>query len=427
MKQIILALTLFCLCGLTSAFAQGPAPSLDLGFTLGFGCNELAESNGIQSVGVTSCDNPAATTFSGTDFDWSGDVDSRYLSFCGLRNGDGSYFPFGNPIRPNSGSLDCSWIVGGKNFIYHNGAFFDGSEGVDTQWYKIIANARGDAFALGNTAAGSILAKFRGTNNVRMFTRAGIGGVAFVRDKGGNLYLAGGQEIKKYNPNATKIVYSASLPNTNIRAIAVDAYGQLYITGTTDGGLSVVNASQPQLGGATDAFITVLSPKGDRIVYSSYLGGAGDERAEGISVDQNGNAFIAGTDLSYTWDGRQDPCDGSFADCSEMYYSAVFGPLRNSSVPTGLAFGRRMVGATTSKKILFKNTGNVPINVTQIHLTGSAYAQSNTCEGAIKPDKTCSITISFTPLSPGEHDGTVTVTSTSAASPQQIALTGAGK
>jgi hypothetical protein len=141
------------------ALSQDIAPTLSVDFTLGWGCSEFAEFSGTSAVGTTSCDNPAATDFWAGGFDWSGDVGSRFLGFCGIRHGDGTYEPFGTPIRPYRGSSDCSWIVGGANYIYHNGTFFDGSGGVPTSWYLVMTNAKGDAFVLGQTAAGPILAK----------------------------------------------------------------------------------------------------------------------------------------------------------------------------------------------------------------------------------------------------------------------------
>ncbi len=410
-----------------TAFAQDIAPTLQIDFLLAFGCNDLAESNGTDAVGTTSCDYPAATTFSAGDFNWNGDIDSYYLSFCGIRNGDGSYYPFGDPIKPLAGSSDCSWIVGGTNYIYHNGTFFDGSAGVQTYWYKVITNAKGDAFVLGSTAAGPILAKFRGSDNTRLFVRNGIGGGAMTRDKGGNIYVASASQVTKYAPDATKVVYNATIPNAYISSIYVDAYRQLYITGQTGGGLPVLYAPQPLFGGESDAFLTVLSPTGKRIVYSSYAGGKGSDNAAGVSADALGNAHIAGTDLSYEWDGRPDPCNSGYANCSEMFYVAEFGPFRNSSVPEKLKFGVRQVGTTTAKKVLFKNLGNVSLNVTDIQVSGSEYGQTNVCNAAIKPDKTCAITVYFTPLSSGEHDGTLVVSSDSLTSPQQVKLTGQGR
>jgi hypothetical protein len=432
MKKVALLLTLCCVLGLVPALAQNIAPTLTPSFALVYGCNWLSESNGVHSVGSTSCDYPASADFYfyGDDnigTDWSGDVGSYDVSFCGTYNSDGTYSPFGEPILPSSGSSDCSWIVGGYNYIYHNGVFFDGSGGVQTWWYKVIANARGDGFALGNTSSGPILAMFRGTDNSRVFAKSVLNGGTMTRDKGGNIYIAGGSQVTKYSPLAAKVVYSASVANTNIDSIWVDTFGQVYLAGTTYGGIPIVNAPQPQLGGGADGFIAVLSAKGDRIVYSSYVGGTGTETAAGISVDSIGNAYMAGTDLSYAWDGRPDPCDSGYANCSEMYYVARFGPFRNSSLPTKATFGSRNVGTTTTKNILFKNAGNVPLHISGIHVSGAQYAEANKCSVPVNPDKTCTIAISFTPLSTGEHDGMLVVTSDSLTSPQKLVLTGAGK
>jgi hypothetical protein len=430
MIKTTLAVVILCVCT-TSVFAQDIAPTLTPSFLLAWGCNYIAESNGTDAVGTTSCDYPAATTFSAGGFDWNGDVGSYYLGFCGIRNGDGTYEPFGEPILPiscaGSGLWAPSWYVGGYDYIWKDGVFFDASGGVKTYWYKVIANARDDAFILGHTSAGGILAKFRGSDNARLFVRNGIGGSAITRDKGGNIYIANGNQVTKYNPDATKVVYTATIPNGYISSIYVDVYSQLYITGETGGGLPVLYAPQPLFGGESDAFLTVLSPTGKRIVYSSYLGGWGTDYAAGVSADELGNAYVAGTDLSYEWDGRPgcDPSGG--ANCSEMFFVAAFGPFRNSSVPNKLKFGTRQVGTTTAKKILFKNLGNVPLNVSSVQVSGSEYAQINTCNVPIKPDKTCAVKVSFTPFTSGEHDGSLVVVSDSLISPQQVALSGKGQ
>ena len=110
-----------------------------------------------------------------------------------------------------------------------------------------------------------------------------------------------------------------------------------------------------------------------------------------------------------------------------MFYVASFGSFRNSSIPAKLMFGVRQVGTTTAKKLLFKNLGNVPLTVSNVQVSGPEYAQINTCKVPIKPDKTCAITVSFTPFSSGEHDGSVVVVSDSLTSPQQAKLTGQGR
>jgi hypothetical protein len=85
------------------------------------------------------------------------------------------------------------------------------------------------------------------------------------------------------------------------KAIAVDATGDAYVTGSTTSSGSTpfpttVYADQPALGGdsATNMFVTELNVTGSELVYSSYLGGNMDDEGMGIAVDNAGNAYVAG-------------------------------------------------------------------------------------------------------------------------------------
>jgi hypothetical protein len=80
--------------------------------------------------------------------------------------------------------------------------------------------------------------------------------------------------------------------------IALDAKGNAYITGSTASlnfpvgpCIQCVNA-----GGLADAFVTELNPGG--IVYSTYLGGTGNDYGYGIAVDPLGNAYVTGSTSS---------------------------------------------------------------------------------------------------------------------------------
>jgi streptogramin lyase len=46
-------------------------------------------------------------------------------------------------------------------------------------------------------------------------------------------------------------------------------------------------------GGGIDTFVTKLGPSSQR-VYSTYLGGSGNETPGGITVDPAGNAYVTG-------------------------------------------------------------------------------------------------------------------------------------
>ncbi len=78
-------------------------------------------------------------------------------------------------------------------------------------------------------------------------------------------------------------------------AIAVDSAGNTYLAGFTDSAdFPTANALQAAFGGGSqDAFVTKLDPSG-AVVYSTYLGGSGQDNAGGIAVDAAGNAYVAG-------------------------------------------------------------------------------------------------------------------------------------
>jgi hypothetical protein len=80
-------------------------------------------------------------------------------------------------------------------------------------------------------------------------------------------------------------------------AIAVDSLGSAYITGYTySTNFPRLNAFQGTFGGGTsDVFVTKLNPSGTALVYSTYLGGNGNnDYGYGIAVDRWGYAYVTG-------------------------------------------------------------------------------------------------------------------------------------
>ena len=83
-----------------------------------------------------------------------------------------------------------------------------------------------------------------------------------------------------------------------IRALGVDATGDIWIGGTTSGTdmVPTADAFQPIRGAGPEAFIAKLSADGRRLVYFSWLGGAGPDEieTEGVS-DDRGRFYVAGS------------------------------------------------------------------------------------------------------------------------------------
>jgi Beta-propeller repeat len=101
------------------------------------------------------------------------------------------------------------------------------------------------------------------------------------------------------------VVYSTYLGGgngiDNGQGIAVDATGAAYVTGNTASTNFPTTAGAFQTahgGGFYDAFVTKLNPAGSGLVYSTYLGGSGDEYGQAIAVDAAGAAYVTGNTSS---------------------------------------------------------------------------------------------------------------------------------
>src|SRR5207247_11260118 len=72
------------------------------------------------------------------------------------------------------------------------------------------------------------------------------------------------------------------------------ATGAAHLTGVTRSvDFPTRNPLQPAKGGGDDAFVSALTATGD-LVYSTYLGGGGNDFGSSIAVDSFGAAHVAG-------------------------------------------------------------------------------------------------------------------------------------
>lgn len=105
------------------------------------------------------------------------------------------------------------------------------------------------------------------------------------------------------------LVYSTYLGGTADDfgcGIAFDDAGNIYLTGWTDsvGFPMLVGNDGPTgfstlLAGETDAFVVKLNPSGTELLYSTFVGGVGQEfEIVGLAVDVAGSAYITGSTTS---------------------------------------------------------------------------------------------------------------------------------
>lgn len=109
--------------------------------------------------------------------------------------------------------------------------------------------------------------------------------------------------VTKLNTNTSgsaSLIYSTYLGGNNVdyaNAIDVDLRGNVYVTGVTEStDFPTKNAFDSSLN-STDVFVAKLNPSASglaSLVYSSYLGGSGQDYGYGIAVDRSGNAYVTG-------------------------------------------------------------------------------------------------------------------------------------
>ncbi len=146
----------------------------------------------------------------------------------------------------------------------------------------------------------------------------------------------GGQDafVTKFSPVGSSLVYSSYLGGSSSEVgegIAVDGAGSAYVTGlTSSSDFPTVTPFDGTIEGVYDAFVTKVSPGGNSLVYSSYLGGSGDDGGAGIAVDGTGSAYVTGKTVSPNF-----PTANPFAGSLNGYYDAFvtkLSPAGNSLV-----------------------------------------------------------------------------------------------
>ncbi|MCY7318853.1 MAG: SBBP repeat-containing protein, partial [Ramlibacter sp.] len=76
--------------------------------------------------------------------------------------------------------------------------------------------------------------------------------------------------------------------------VAVDSAVNVYITGRTTGGAGTLASNGGPGGGTDDIFVTKFSPDLSTLIWSTRIGGTGDEQANAIAVDAAGSVVVTG-------------------------------------------------------------------------------------------------------------------------------------
>jgi hypothetical protein len=124
--------------------------------------------------------------------------------------------------------------------------------------------------------------------------------------------------VTKLDPTGSSLVYSTYLGGGHldlILGIALDADRHAYVAGWTfSDDFPTVGAFQSTRRGEYDSFVAKLDASGSTLLYSTYLGGTGNDLAQGIGVDAAGAAYVAGITLSSDFPTTPGVLQPTFAD-----------------------------------------------------------------------------------------------------------------
>jgi hypothetical protein len=269
--------------------------------------------------------------------------------------------------------------------------------------------------------------------------------------------------VTKINAAGNGIVYSTFLGGSggdSGNCIAVDNSGTAYVAGGTgssdfpiisaiDGYDTLRGAVHPtglfQYG---DAFITRINSGGTGFLYSTFLGGDGDDvttnpgadYAYGIAVDNDGNVYLTGYTSAQNFPGAPIPpnydprwiwkCGDPITPCDSYWDGFVAKIFDNGTspsepeitvIPMSHDFNEIAVGSSSAPlEVTLSNIGTEDLVITDISMTtGTDYlvavGGSNPCANlspTIAAGNNCTVEVTFSPLSEADNiTDTLTISS----------------
>ena len=263
--------------------------------------------------------------------------DSQFPVTAGLPNG-----PVSNPgLSPVSGAFITKISATGDRILYSG--IISGNDkpcGCCSSCFVSARNVSGASLAV-DSAGNAYLAGNTDTSNIPTtsgaFLASGTGAfIAKVKSDGSGLgYLT-------YIGATNYPISPFTNPANTATAIACDANGNAYLTGSTSDPKfpATSGALQTTFGGSlnpnsfqappTDAFALELNSSGAALVWATFLGGTGVDAGRSIALDSSGQAWIVGTTASQTfpntngWSQGSDFVTGFDTTGSKLVYSARY-------------------------------------------------------------------------------------------------------
>jgi hypothetical protein len=296
-------------------------------------------------------------------------------------------------LNPTGTALIYSTYLGGS-----------GSDG----GYGVVIDASGNAYVIGTTDS----TDFPATSGVFQTVLQG-GTDAFVT---------------KLNPTGTALIYSTYLGGSITDGgndIVIDASGKAYVTGTTNSTdfPTTPGAFQSTLQGGFDVFVTELNSTGTVLVYSTYLGGSGDDNSTGIAADNSSNIYVAGDTASVDFPTTAGAFQTTLNGSANAFVSLLNATSQISVTPSFFDFGNVAVGQTSPPQaFIVQNTGSTDLVIFSVIIAGANASEFvisfSSCQGStLSPGATCVIDVVFAPQTPSPKSASIVIDSSDPISP----------
>jgi hypothetical protein len=195
-----------------------------------------------------------------------------------------------------------------------------------------------------------------------------------------------------------------------------DATGNIWIVTATQSydwpGIVTGTSLQPALAGGYDIGLLELEPDGAKILYSTYLGGSGDEDANSgrasIALDANSNVYLAGGTGSGNFPVTADAVQPTFADGDagpdgyDLYYAVLGGGSIGVVTPTSGGNAGDVTITVSGSGIQANSTCSLTLNgttITSILAAVNATGTSIACTFPLSGASTGNYTVAV--ISPG--------------------------
>jgi hypothetical protein len=339
-----------------STYLGGSGDDPGLGIAVDAGGNAYTTFNGFRDVFVTKLDPTGSTLLYSTYLGGSADDQGRGIAVDAAGNAyvtgqtsstnfpttvgafqpsfSGGFFvdAFVTKLDPTGSTLVYSTYLGGSaddvglaiavdafGNAHVAGPTFSSNFPTTAGAFDTTYNGAGDGFVTKLDPVGSML-----LYSTYLGGSGGDQGFGIAVDSAGNTYVTGltGSSnfptttgavdtsfngildafVTKLNPSlagSASLVYSTYLGGSGEDlglGITVDTAGNAYVTGSTSSTNfpTSVGAVDATFNGVVDAFVTKLNPAGSTLLYSTYLGGSGEDRGFGIALDASGSAYVTG-------------------------------------------------------------------------------------------------------------------------------------